>query len=286
MRHAFLGAGGLGGLVGGALARDGHEVTLIVRPGQGASFPRRIHVESRILGDFDAEVGVAERLESPTDVLWITVKATQLEEALPSAPAAMLGEARVVPLLNGVDHVERLRSLYGDRVRPATIGVEAERLSPGRYRQPGPFINLRIAGDAADLVQEVAATGIACSLAEDERTMLWQKLALLAPMALTTSWLRMPVGGVLADPEGERALLGAIEEVVAVGRTEGAVLDGGAVAAAIRAAPPGMRTSMQKDREAGRPLELDAIAGTVVRHGAARGVATPVLQRLLRELGG
>lgn len=286
MRHAVLGAGGVGGVLGGALARAAHQVTLIVRPGQAGSFPRRLHVESRKLGDFDAEVAVAERLEDPIDVLWITVKATQLEEALGSAPASAVGDARVVPLLNGIDHVARLRTLYGSRVRPATIAVEAERVSPGSYRQSGPFINLRIAGEAADLVEEVAATGITCSLVEDELTMLWQKLSMLAPMALTTSWLRLPVGGVLAEPAGERVLLGVIEEVVAVGRAEGAALDAAAVAAAIRAVPAGMRTSMQKDREAGRPLELDAIAGAVVRHGAIRGVPTPVTKRLLRELGG
>ena len=286
MKHTFLGAGGLGGVVGGALARAGHEVTMIVRPGQAAAFPRRIKVESRKLGDFEADVMVAERLEGTVDVLWITVKATQLEEALTSAPATALGDSLVVPLLNGIDHVERLRDVYGDCVRPATIAVEAERTAPGRYTQPGPFINLRIAGDAAGLVEEVAATGIDCSAAPDERSMLWQKLGVLAPMALTTSWLQRPLGGVLADPEGERALLAVINEVAAVAGAEGAHVDARAIAGSLRAAPAEMRTSMQKDRLAGRPLELDAIAGAIIRHGAAHGIPTPVTEWLRRELAG
>lgn len=286
MKHAFLGAGGLGGVVGGVLARAGHEVTLIVRPGQAAAFPRRIHVESRKLGDFEADVTVVERLQGPVDALWITVKATQLEQAITSAPAAVLGEGLVVPLLNGIDHVDRLREVYGGRVRPATIAVEAERTAPGRYTQPGPFINLRIAGDAAALVEEVAATGIDCSAALDERSMLWQKLGILGPMALTTSWLQQPLGGVLADPEGERALLALIGEVAAVAGAEGAQVDARAIATGLRAAPAEMRTSMQKDRQAGRPMELDAIAGAIIRRGATHGIPTPVTQRLRQELTG
>src|SRR4030088_1958362 len=105
MRHAVLGAGGVGGLVGAALARAGNPVTLVVRDG---SHPHKLRVESTKLGDFEVHVQVVTRLEEPVDVLWITTKATQLEAALPSAPAGPV-KGTAVPLLNGIDHVARLR---------------------------------------------------------------------------------------------------------------------------------------------------------------------------------
>jgi hypothetical protein len=113
MRHAVLGAGEVGGLVGGALARIGHPVTLIVRPGRQDHYPERLSVESNTLGSFEAPVRVTDRLDEPFDIVWITVKATALEAALETVPEQGLGSGVVVPLLNGIDHVARLCERYG-----------------------------------------------------------------------------------------------------------------------------------------------------------------------------
>src|SRR5271169_1940725 len=119
MRHAILGAGGVGGLVGACLARLGASVTLVVRREALAQYPRQLRLESTF-GKFTVDVSVAAEVP-PVDVLWITVKATQLEPALivlknPDAVRA------IVPLLNGIDHVALLRGRYGEaRVIPATI---------------------------------------------------------------------------------------------------------------------------------------------------------------------
>ena len=119
-------------LVGGALARAGHPVTLLVRPGRAEQYPERLSVQSKSLGSFEARVRVAEHLGEPSDVVWITVKATALEAALGAVPPEELGDCVVVPLLNGVDHVELLRGRYGaERVLPGTIRVEAERGGAG-----------------------------------------------------------------------------------------------------------------------------------------------------------
>src|SRR3954463_7376657 len=133
MRYVVLGAGGVGGLVGGALARDGYPVTLLVRPGRQQYYPEQLTVESNMLGTFKVPVRVVESLDDPVDVLWITVKATALEAALQAVSEQELEGGVVVPLLNGVDHVERLRESYGpERVLPGTIRVEAEQVEPGR----------------------------------------------------------------------------------------------------------------------------------------------------------
>src|SRR4051794_10923729 len=129
MRYAVLGAGGVGGRVGGALARAGHPVTLLVRPGRQHHYPERLRVESKTLGTFEAPVRVTDTLDDPVDVVWFTVKATALEEALRAVPEQELGNGVVVPLLNGVDHVQLLRERYGpERVLPGTIRVEAEQV--------------------------------------------------------------------------------------------------------------------------------------------------------------
>lgn len=291
MRHAVLGAGGLGGLVGGALARAGHEVTLLVRESTIDAHPRRLRVESAVLGDFEAGVLLATHLDYHPDVLWVTVKATQLEAALRLATPAALGSGVVLPLLNGIDHMDRLRALYGERVLAGVMRVEAERVAPGHFQQRGPFASVEVCGRrelsevAERIAAEVAATGLACRVAGDELSMLWGKLCGLAAMALTTTALQAPIGAVRADPEGRRLFTAVVEEAVSVGRAEGAKVEARQVLEFLDAAPAAMRTSMQKDREAGRALEVDAIGGPIVRSGLRHGIPTPVTSSLVERLG-
>ncbi|HEY8759818.1 MAG TPA: 2-dehydropantoate 2-reductase [Candidatus Dormibacteraeota bacterium] len=281
MRHAVLGAGGVGGLIGGALARTGSPVTLLVR---GNSHPAGLKVESAKLGDFEVAVKVANKLEQPVDVLWVTTKATQLEAALPSAPAALV-EGTVVPLLNGVDHVARLREIYRS-VTPGTIRVESERKEAGHIVQLLPFIGVDLAGPlAAEIAAELNAAGIDARVQEDEVTMLWSKLVMLAPMALTTTATMRTLGGVRDDPRWRERLLGVMAEAVEVGRGLGARVDPEVVRGMLLAAPDAMRSSMQKDRELGNPLEVDAIAGPIVRAGRELGVPTPQTAILMSALG-
>lgn len=281
MRYAVLGGGGVGGLVGGALARAGHSVVLVVRD---PDRPRRLEVTSAKLGDFSAEVAVVSQLDRPVDVLWLTTKATQLEGALASAPAALV-EGTVIPLLNGIDHVARLRASYAS-VTPGVIGVETERTGPATIAHLSAAIWMQLAGPlAAEVAAEVAATGIDVAVREDEATMLWQKLLLLAPMALTTTATARPLGGVRADPRWRERLFGIMEETAEVARASGARPDLEATRAMLLGAPEGMRSSMQKDRAAGRPLELDAIAGPIVRGGREHGIATPHTSILMSLLG-
>src|SRR5215207_1438567 len=146
MRYAVLGAGGVGGLVGGALAKAGHPVTLFVRPGRRDQYPERLSVQSETFGNFETPVRVADGLDEQFDVVWITVKATTLDPALSAIPPEELGGGVVVPLLNGVDHIEHLRARYGaERVLPGTIRVEAEQIGPGRVRHLSAFADMQVA---------------------------------------------------------------------------------------------------------------------------------------------
>ena len=281
MRHAVLGGGGVGGLVGGLLARQGHSVTLVVRDPER---PPTLEVTSARLGDFSVEVRVVGRLDHPVDVLWVTTKATQLEGALASAPAGRV-EGTVVPLLNGIDHLAPLRATYPS-VTPGVIGVETERTGPATIAHLSAGVWMELAGPlAAEIATEVVAAGIDARVREDEATMLWQKLLMLAPMALTTTATGRPLGGVRGDPQWRERMLGILAEAADVARASGARPDIEAARAILLGAPDGMRTSMQKDRAAGRPLELDAIAGPIVRGGSEHGIPTPHTSILMSLLG-
>ena len=291
MRHAILGAGGVGGLVGGALARAGHPVTLLVRPGRAEQYPDRLSVQSQALGSFEAPVEVAERLGEPTDVVWITVKTTALEVALEVVSPEELGDGVVVPLLNGVDHVELLRHRYGaQRVLPGTIRVEAERAGPGEIMHLSAFADVQVAPGAATrararvLCEELRGAGLGCEVRDDEVTMLWSKLCFLAPFALATAASGVALGAVRSDPRWWTRLRACVGEACAVGLAEGAEVAPEPILAMFAALPEGFRSSMQKDVAAGRPPELDAIAGPILRGGEEQGIDVPATRFFVERI--
>lgn len=276
MRHAILGAGGIGGLLGAALARAGASVVLLMRPETLERYGGRLAVESAVLGNFEVEVPAASGLDGDIDALWVTTKAMQLEPALALAPPERVGGAMVIPLLNGVDHVALLRARYRNVVAGA-IHVESERLAPARIRQSSPFLRVGLAG-AEPLAAELRAAGIDCYVRDDELSLLWDKLAFLAPVALVTTALDAPLGAVRADERYRRCQ----DEVLAVARAEGARVDVEALRERREAAPNGMQSSMQKDVAAGRRPELDAIAGPILRGGERHGIPVPATDELAR----
>jgi 2-dehydropantoate 2-reductase len=276
MRHAVLGTGGIGGLIAAALARAEREVVLLMRPETLEHYAGRVEVESAVLGSFHVEVPAASKLERQIDALWIAVKAMQLGSALNLAPTEVVGGATVVPLLNGVDHVAFLRARY-ENVIAGAIRVESERAPRWRILQTSPFLRVELAG-AEMLAAELRACGIETRVRDDERTLLWEKLVFLAPLALATTALDAPLGGIRNDERYRRCQ----GEALTVARTEGARIDADALRALATAAPDGMQSSMQKDVAAGRPPEVDAIAGPILRGGEHHMIPVPATKELVR----
>ncbi len=283
MRHAILGPGGVGGLMGAWLAHFGHSVTLVVRPETLEGYPRELHLESPF-GSFDVDVAVAAEVP-PVDVLWLTVKATQLEIALKSFKNPDAVRA-IVPLLNGIDHVALLRERYGsERVVPGTFAGETERVSPGHIVHRSAFARLNVASAGRDLlastIDQLQNIGFTCRFIDDEPTLLWGKLVFLAPFALCTTAADKTVGQILSDPEWRSLGEACVREACAVGVAEGAKVDPDAVLSGVGAMPGNMRSSMQKDVENHNPPELDAIAGPILRGGRRHGIEVPATRKLV-----
>jgi 2-dehydropantoate 2-reductase len=269
--------------MGACLARNGAAVTMVVRPESLAQYPKQLKLESAF-GNFEVPVERTAEVP-PCDVLWLTVKATQLDAALASVtnPPAV---GAIVPLLNGIDHVALLRKKYGaEKVIPATIAVETERVSPGHFIHRSPFVLLNVSSAGKNLlgatIDQLQKMGFGCRFVDDEPTLLWGKLVFLAPFALTTTAGDKTTGEVLADPEWRQLGLACIREACAVGAAEGADVNADKVIAGVMKMPGNMRSSMQKDVERGNPPELDAIAGPILRGGERHGIPVPSTQKLV-----
>ena len=286
LRHAILGAGGIGGLMGACLARSGDPVTLIVKRASLATYPKQLRLDSPF-GNVSVEVSTAAEVPL-VDVLWITVKATELEAALSAIPTPVPAKA-IVPLLNGIDHLSLLRSKYGaDRVIGATIAVESERVAPGHIVHRSPFARLNVASSGRALLEgaigQLQQIGFECQFIDHELTLMWSKLVFLAAFALTTTAADKTTGEILADPVWRQLGLGCIREASAVAVAEGAKIDAEAVIAAVVKMPGNMRSSMQKDVEQGKTPELDAIAGPILRGARRHAIEVPATKKLVAEV--
>ncbi len=293
MKHAILGAGAVGGLVGTALGSLGENVIVVVRAERLADYPASLVLERTSARTSEptsetltAPVKAVASLADPVDVLWIATKTYQLETALREV---RIEPGCVVPLLNGVDHMAVLAARFGrDRIVAATIAVEAERTAPGRFIQRSPFVRLNLAASGkpllGEIVQRLSGLGFTCQFIENEETLLWSKLCFLGPFALATSASGKNIGEVLADPAWKAQLESAIAEACAVARASGASIDTAQMQAMFNGAPPGMRSSMQKDLAAGRRLELDAIGGAIIRGGERKGIDVSTTARLMAAI--
>lgn len=287
MRHAIVGAGGVGGTIGAILSNAGESVTLVVRPGTAEKYPPELTLQSTF-GTVSGLVKIAEALEYPVDILWITVKATQLDSSISSIAPERVMQA-VIPLLNGIDHVAVLRRHFGhDRVIPATIAGEMEKVAPGKIVHPSPFLRLNIASSGRPVLQqavnEFIQFGMECKFFDNEATLLWSKLVMLGPFALSTTAANGPIGAVLADPARRKLMENCVREACAAANADGAGLDPEVSVRLLGNSPPTMRSSMQKDVDAGRPPELDAIAGPILRVAEARGVTAPATAELVEQV--
>ena len=280
MSVAVLGPGAVGAVFAVPLALAGVRVVCVARPETAAAIRRHGLTLVRHDGELHARPEAVEELEEAVDVLLVTVKAPALEDALERVPAPA---ATVVPLLNGLEHVHRIRALLAGRVVAATVGrLQAYRETRTSVAQTTdrPLVTLAADGGVAGVFE---AAGAEVREGAGEGVVLWEKVVRLAPLAAATALTQRPVGELRVDPDWRARLADAIAEACAVAAADGVELRPRAQWEIIDAMPPDLTTSTARDVAAGRPSELDAVAGAVVRAARRLDVPVPTLEGLLEE---
>ena len=290
MKIAILGAGGVGGYYGGLLARSGQDVTFIARGAHLAAIQERgLRVES-VHGDFevrpvqaaDDPLGVG-----PVDLVLVTVKSYDLEEAAQVARPLVGPEAAVLPLLNGLDAAERLGAVLGEEhVLAGLTHVSSSIATPGVIRQVSPLRRITFGErdgsltTRAERIRDVlAASGAEVVLTPAVDVALWKKFLFIASISGVCCIARQPIGAVLATAETRQLYVDALGEVEAVGRLRGVALPPDIVERTLRLTEgfaPETKPSLLVALEAGRRLELEAMSGTVMRYGREVGIPTPL----------
>ena len=232
------------------------------------------------------------RLEQPVPLLVVAVKAYDLDAALDRVVPEALDGAVVLPLLNGLEHVDAIRDrLDGIAVAAGTIGVfSAAATEPGVVVQAtaGPA-TIRAASQDVDRKTLAAALapldvpGVEVVLEDGERAVLWEKAARLAVLAAATTASGLAVGALRDDPAWRERMRAAVGEAAATAEADGVPMSAEAQWGMIEAMQPELTTSAARDAAAGRPTELDAVVGSLVRAAARLGVAAPALEALWEE---
>jgi 2-dehydropantoate 2-reductase len=280
---AVVGAGAVGGLLAALLDRAGIEVVAVARPETArASSAEGLTIHSRHFGDGVSRITAVTEIPDYARVI-IATKAVALPAVTGSLAQARPSE--VISLLNGIEHLEILTDAApGALVAGASVAVETTRLGPTVIEHRSPFLRLTVPAHAADsgIAAAWRLAGLDVTVGGTDQDVLWAKLRFLAPMALLTSYWRLPIGAAL---ERDTVLTTALlHEVARIASLDGVPTDPGQLANALSALPPAMRSSLQNDLAAGQPSELDAIGGALVRRGRSLGADTSAVEGLVAEL--
>ena len=299
MRVAVYGSGGVGSYFGGRLAQIGQDVTFIAR-NENLSVLRSQGLKvGSIAGDFSidkinvtnnpAEVGIV-------DYVLCCVKTWQVQAAAKAMQPMVGPDTLVVPLQNGVEAPQHLASILdADKVLGGLCAIVAFQASPGHIKHSGanPLIRFGHLDNHADprvnALSEIFnhCSGVKSSIPDDIVVAMWQKLMLITPWSGLGAVSRAPIGVLLEQQDTRDILTQAIEEIFQLGRAKGINLPDNSVnktIAMLEGIPPNSTTSMQRDLVRGRPSELDAQSGAVVRLGHELDIDTPVNRFFLHGL--
>ena len=289
MRIAVVGAGGVGGGFGAALAKAGADVTFIARGAHLAAMKSAgLKIESP-RGDthlVPTQATDDPRTVDKVDFVLFCVKLWDVESAGEHIKPLVGAGTAVIPLQNGIDAADRLLPILGrEAVMGGVAQISASIIQPGVIRQVGTFMRMifgeldgSITQRGKDFLAMCQKAGFDATLSEQILTELWMKFALLATNASMTAVTRQPIGKLRDDPDVRAIFLSAIQEVIEVGRARNIALPADALSKVldfIGHAPPAMKASMALDLERGNRLELPWLSGKVVELGRELGISTP-----------
>ena len=293
MRIAVLGSGGIGGYYGALLAKGGHDVVFVARGAHLEALQRRGLTVQTPAGHSTLPVtAVADtRSVDPVEFVLFCVKSYDTESAARLLEPLMAGNTTVLTLQNGLDNAAAIAAVVGPgAVLAGAVYVALQLAGPGVIRHTGgngQIVFGEPGGTVTGRAQRVAAafqlSGVPHAVSTDINRVLWEKFLFISGVGGVTALARSGIGPLLASPEGRALLTASCGEIAAVGQAEGRPLPPDAVDAVLAQAamlPGEWRSSMARDLQDGRRLEVDALSGAVVRRGLTHGIPTPVHQTI------
>jgi len=292
MRILVVGAGAIGGFFGGRMLQGGSDITFLVRPRRAAELSSAGLVIKSPNGDVTLKnppTEQADTLKEKFDVVLLSCKAFDLEDAIASFAPAVGDKTAIIPLLNGMKHLDMLDAKFGhERVLGGLCAIAATLNEKREVVQLQPMQSLGFGerdgklSDRVRAIEEAFAKG-KCGTAASEHVIqdMWEKWVFLASLAASTSLMRTSVGNILAAPGGKDFLLGMLDECSAVATAEGFPPNGPffqRTRGMLTAEGSPMTASMFRDIKVGAPVEADHVIGDLIARGDAAKVPVPRLR--------
>jgi 2-dehydropantoate 2-reductase len=292
MRILVVGAGAIGGFFGGRMLEAGRDVTFLVRPRRAAELADAGLVIKSPNGDATLEnppTVQADKLTEKFDVVLLSCKAFDLDDAIKSFAPAVGPQTAIVPLLNGMLHLDVLDRRFGsERVLGGLCAIAATLNDKREVLQLMPMQSLNFGERDGRLstrvraIADVMASGNFGGVASEHIIQeMWEKWVFLASLAASTCLMRTSVGNILAAPGGRDFILGMLDECSAVAVAQGLaprapLLERSRGMLSAEGSP--MTASMFRDIKAGAPVEADHVIGDLVARGDAAKVPVPKLR--------
>ncbi|PKN72766.1 MAG: 2-dehydropantoate 2-reductase [Deltaproteobacteria bacterium HGW-Deltaproteobacteria-10] len=292
MKFVIMGTGGIGGYYGALLSRSGQDVTFIARGAHLQAIREKGLIIKSVHGDFivfpaqatdiPADAGIA-------DVILFATKTYQTDEAAFLIKPLVGPDTAVISFQNGIDSADRIGAVVGmEHMLGGATWCSVALEAPGVIGQYSQFRRIALGEFTGEKTQRLQAVhdafntaGFTMETAENILKVLWTKFAFIAPVMLMGSLTRMTFGDYRHVPEARAVLTEAINEVAALAKAGGVALDADVAdktLAFIDSGEPGIKPSMQRDVESGRPSELESMIGVAVRLGIKYNVPTPVMR--------
>lgn len=292
LKVAILGPGGIGGFLAALFWKKGISVVCVTKSESAKKINEQgIYLESEKFGNFKAQPFASSQLDFFPDIIFITTKATTLEQALGLISAKQSSRAIVIPLLNGFEHLALIRQRLGSRVAAGMIGgIEAQRVSPGHIKCSVSNLHINLASNdigknkleaVASLLSDV---GIPTTVLNSENEVIWKKLVRLNAIACVTTASQSPLGLARTNPVWKKYLKGCLAEGVKIAKAEKVDIDSDILLKQVESLPDSLTTSMQRDVAEKKVPEVEAIAGAIVRLAKKHKIACPNTREMYKRI--
>jgi 2-dehydropantoate 2-reductase len=291
MRVLVVGAGAIGGYFGGRMLQAGRDITFLVRPRRAGELTSAGLVIKSPNGDVTLKnppIVQADTIRDKFDVVLLSCKAYDLDDAIKSFAPAVGPQTSIIPLLNGMRHLDVLDNKFGkERVLGGLCAIAVTLNDKREVVQLQPMQSLGFGerdGKVSDRVRAIAQAFSSINGASVSETVMqdmWEKWVFLASIAAATSLMRAPVGAIVSAPGGKEFMLGILDESRAVATAEGfparaPALERAAAMLTTEGSP--LTASMFRDIKAGMPVEADHVVGDLIARGDAAKVPVPRLR--------